>query len=147
VFYDAQGKEVIVSQEDNITASYAYWDWTPTVDAEVTLVVNTTQFNDGTSLETMTDNYWKVDTLLKTSKSANEFIVVMWNAEYPTQTEAEAAPINYSFFQNESSSTLIEVARFLVIHYYQLFLIQNFWLIMKMLGDILQVELLLIDVK
>lgn len=115
VFYDAQSKEVIVTQEDNIKASYTYWDWwIPTVGAEATLVVNNTQYNNGTTLATMTDNYWKVDTLLKQSKDSNEFFVVLWDAEYATQTEAEAAWANFSFFQNESLSSLIEVARFLV---------------------------------
>jgi len=114
-FHDAQGKEVVVSQEDNITASYTYhtW-WVPTVATEATLVVNNTQYDNWTNLTTMTDNYWKVDTLLKQSKSSNEFFVVMWNAEYATQTEAEAAAIDYSFFVNESASSLIEVARFIV---------------------------------
>lgn len=115
VCFDAQGKKIIVSQTNQILAKYVYHvSGVYTVQTDTTLVVNTSQYDNGTDLVSLTTSYWTAHTLLRSPKAPNDHFIVVGNAQYTTQTQAEAQPANYGIFVDEATSGLVAVAKLVV---------------------------------
>jgi len=114
VLYTAQRNRISVPSSGNITAKAVYHvSGTVTVQTDATVTLPK-YYDNGTDIVALSVNKWATHTLLKTPKEDDNFFLIYGDAQYGSQAEAEAAPINYSVFTSQATSGLIAVANFAI---------------------------------
>lgn len=115
LLYNGQGHDVVINGGTAITGVAVYHVatvWTPQTDA--TIVINTSQYDNGTDLVALSNNKWAMHTLLRSPKEDGEFFVIYSQAEYASQAEAEAVSPDYGFFLSQQFSDMVAVAQIIV---------------------------------
>ena len=115
LLYNGQGHDVIINGGTVLTGVVVYHvatSWSFQTDAII--VANTTQYDNGTDLVTLSNNKWAMHTLLRSPKEDGEFFVIISQAEYASQADAEAVPPDYGPFLSQQFSDMIAVAQIII---------------------------------
>jgi len=113
-FHNAQRKHLDITGSSNIEASALYHvSGSPTVQTRATLIIPK-YYDNGTDIVALGNNKYASHTLLRSPKADDVFFLVYSNAEYASQAGAEQAPIDYSVFVDQATSSLVPVARFIL---------------------------------
>jgi len=114
IFYNAQRRRITFPTEANIEASRVYHiGGAPTVQNRTTLIIPK-YYDDGTDIVALPTNKYVSHTLLRSPKEENLFFLIYGSTIYDSQSQAEEASADYSIFQDQATSGLYKVARFIV---------------------------------
>jgi len=114
IFYNAQRKRMVVTTDTNIEVSSVYHvSGAPTVQDKATFVVPKF-YDDGTDLVALPDGKYVSHTLLRSPKEEDLFFLIYGAIIYDSLSQAEDARADYSIFQDQATSGLYKVARFVV---------------------------------
>ena len=113
--FDAQGKEQTLANQNNIDALRVYHiGGAPVAVPASPLIVDVTNYDNGTDLAPIPSNKWVCHTLLKSPKGSPQeggFFFIYANQVFNNQTEAEGCSVDFSIFTDQHTSGLISVAR------------------------------------
>jgi hypothetical protein len=114
IFYNAQRRRITFPTTANIEVSRVYHvSGIPTVQNRATLIVPKF-YDDGTDIVALPTNKYVSHTLLRSPKEENLFFFIYGATVYDSQAQAEEATADYSIFQDQATSGLYTVARFVV---------------------------------
>jgi len=114
IFYNAQRRRLAITADTNIEASSVYHvSGAPTVQNRATLVIPKF-YDDGTDIVVLPTAKFASHTLLKSPKEEDLYFLIYGSTIYDSQAEAEAANADYSIFQDQATSGLFKVARFVI---------------------------------
>ena len=114
IFYNSQRKKINIIWSSNIIASEVYAvSWVTYPQADSTLVIPK-YWDNWTDRVVLWNNKYASHTLLRSPKWENNFFLIYSDQEYNSLAEAQQAPIDYSIFADQATSTFIPVARFIL---------------------------------
>lgn len=119
IIYNAQRERHILGEFNNMSALFLHHTTTPApVAVKAPFIIDNLNYDTGTGLAALISNRWTKFSVLKAPQGSNGTQEGGWfvnyGAEYLTQSAAEAAPFDFSFFISQGRSGLVPLAEVIV---------------------------------
>ena len=119
ILYNAQRERHMLGEFNNMSALFLHHTTTGApVAVKAPFVVDNLNYDTGTGLAALISQRWTKISILKSPQGSNGTQEGGWfynyGAEYLTQTAAEAAPFDFSFFVSQGVSGLVPLAEIVV---------------------------------